>query len=91
MLHIDAVATPLALARIASILAHRRFEVLTMNVAAPVDGLRRITVEVDTADEIRLGQLVQFLNRSLDVVKVVRLTDDRSHHRRGAFVAVAFP
>jgi acetolactate synthase-1/3 small subunit len=73
VLRLDVVAMPLALARLASILARRRFDVLTMDVAAPVDGLRRITIEVDTADEIRLGQLVTFLSRSLDVVKVVRL------------------
>ncbi|TLS47990.1 acetolactate synthase small subunit [Streptomyces montanus] len=91
MLQLDVVAVPLAVARVASILAHRQFEVLTMEVAAPVDGLRRITVEVDTADEIKLQQLVKFLNRSPDVVKVVRLSDDKSHNRRGAFVTVTFP
>ncbi|TPQ15579.1 acetolactate synthase small subunit [Streptomyces sporangiiformans] len=91
MLQLDVVAVPLAVARVASILAHRQFEVLTMDVAAPVDGLRRITVEVDTADEIKLQQLVKFLNRSTDVVKVVRLSDDKSHNRRGAFVTVTFP
>ncbi|QLH26269.1 ACT domain-containing protein [Streptomyces sp. Rer75] len=71
LLRLDVVAMPLAVARIASILAHRQFDVLTMDVAAPVDGQRRITIEVDTADEIRVQQLIQFLNRSLDVVKVV--------------------
>jgi acetolactate synthase-1/3 small subunit len=91
VLRLDVVAMPLALARVATILAHRRFEVLTMDVAAPVDGLRRITIEVDTADEIRLEQLAEFLNRSPDVVKVVRLSDDKSHNRRGAFVTVTFP
>jgi acetolactate synthase-1/3 small subunit len=91
VLRLDVVAMPLAVARVASILAHRQFEVLTMEVAAPLDGLRTITIEVDTADEIRLEQLVKFLNRSPEVVKVVRLFDDRSHDRRGAFVAVAFP
>jgi acetolactate synthase-1/3 small subunit len=91
LLRLDVVAMPLAIARVAQILAHRQFDVLTMDVAAPVDGLRTITIEVDTADEIRLEQLVQFLNRSLEVVKVVRLSDDTSHSRRGAFVAVAFP
>ncbi|GAA2430994.1 hypothetical protein GCM10010191_50860 [Actinomadura vinacea] len=91
MLRIDVVAMPLAVARVATILARRGFEMLTMDVAAPVDGLRRITIEVDTADEIRLAQLVKFLNRSLDVVKVVRLSDDRSHNRRGVFVSVGFP
>jgi len=82
---------PLALTRVASIMAHRQFNVLTMDVAAPADGLRRITIEVDAPDEIKLEQLVKFLNRSPDVVKVVRLSDDTSHHRRGAFVAVTFP
>lgn len=91
VLRLDVVATPLAIARVAAILAHRQFDVVTMDVAAPVDGLRTITVEVDTADEIRLEQLVKFLNRSPEVVKVVRLSDDRSHSRYGAFVAVAFP
>ncbi|MFI0819481.1 ACT domain-containing protein [Streptomyces sp. NPDC021098] len=70
LLRLDVVAMPLAVARVATILAHRQFDVLTMDVAAPVDGLRRITIEVDAADEIRVRQLVQFLNRSLDVVKV---------------------
>lgn len=70
LLRLDVVAKPLAVARVATILAHRQFDVLTMDVAAPVDGLRRITIEVDTADEIRVRQLVQFLNRSLDVVEV---------------------
>ncbi|KAK1185546.1 hypothetical protein B7755_050185 [Streptomyces sp. NBS 14/10] len=79
MLRLDVVAAPLAVARVASILAHRQFDVITMDVAAPVDGLRRITIEVDTADEIKLQQLVKFLNRSPEVVKVVRLSDDRSH------------
>ncbi|MEW2400731.1 acetolactate synthase small subunit [Streptomyces sp. NPDC046862] len=73
VLRLDVVAVPLAVARIAAVLAHRRFDVLTMDVAAPVDGSRRITIQVDTADEVRLEQLVKFLNRSLDVVKVVRL------------------
>ncbi|MGY0064361.1 acetolactate synthase small subunit [Streptomyces sp. LZ34] len=91
VLRLDAVATPLAVARVASILAHRQFDLVTMDVAAPVDGLRRITIEVDTADEIKLEQLVKFLNRSPDVVKVVRLSDDTSHNRRGAFVTVTFP
>ena len=91
MLQLDVVAMPLTVARVASILAHRQFDVITMDVAAPVDGLRRITIEVDTADEIKLQQLVKFLNRSPEVVKVVRLSDDRSHNRRGAFVTVAFP
>ncbi|MFE2449305.1 acetolactate synthase small subunit [Streptomyces sp. NPDC059426] len=91
VLRLDVVAMPLALARIASILAHRQFNVVTMDVAAPVDGLRRITVEVDTADELELERLVKFLNRSPDVVKVIRFFGDTSHHRRGAFVAVAFP
>jgi acetolactate synthase I/III small subunit len=91
VLQLDVAAVPLAVARVASILAHRQCDVLTMDVAAPVDGLRRITIEVDTADEIKLQQLVKFLNRSTDVVKVVRLSDDKSHNRRGAFVAVAFP
>ncbi|MEU0844614.1 ACT domain-containing protein [Streptomyces sp. NPDC005962] len=72
MLRIDAVAMPLAVARIALILAHRQFDVRTMDVAAPVDGLRRITIEVATADEIRVRQLLAFLNRSPDVVRVVR-------------------
>jgi acetolactate synthase-1/3 small subunit len=76
VLRLDVVARPLAIVRVASILAHRQFEVLTMDVAAPVDGLRRITLEVDTADEIRVEQLVKFLNRSPDVVKVGRLSDD---------------
>ncbi|MEU1803757.1 hypothetical protein [Streptomyces sp. NPDC019937] len=71
LLRLDVAAVPLAVARVASILAHRQFDLLTMDVAAPVDGLRRITIEVDTADEIRVRQLVDFLNRSLDVVKVV--------------------
>jgi len=53
------------------ILAHRQFDVLTMDVAEPVDGLRRITIEVDTTDEIRVRQLIKFLNRELEVVKVV--------------------
>ncbi|MEU1942190.1 MULTISPECIES: ACT domain-containing protein [unclassified Streptomyces] len=70
VLRLDVVAMPLALARIASILAHRQFNVVTMDVAAPVDGLRRITIEVDTADELKLERLVKFLNRSPDVVKV---------------------
>ncbi|MFS7873447.1 acetolactate synthase small subunit [Streptomyces asiaticus] len=91
VLRLDVLATPLAVARIASILAHRQFDVVTMDIAAPVDGLRRITIEVDTADDIRLQQLVKFLNRSSDVVKVIRLSDDTSHNRRGAFVTVAFP
>jgi acetolactate synthase-1/3 small subunit len=91
VLRIDIAATPLAIARIASIMAQRQFGVLTMDVAAPVDGLRRITVEVDTVDEIRLGRLVKFLNRSPDVVKVVHLLDEKSHTRREAFVTVAFP
>ncbi|MEU8873777.1 acetolactate synthase small subunit [Streptomyces javensis] len=91
VLRLDALATPLAVARIASILAHRQFDVVTMDIAAPVDGVRRITIEVDTADDIRLQQLVKFLNRSNDVVKVIRLSDDMSHNRRGAFVTVAFP
>ncbi|MFD7501817.1 hypothetical protein [Streptomyces sp. NPDC059850] len=52
-------------------MAHRQFDVLTMDVAEPIDGLRRITIEVDTTDEIRVRQLVKFLNRSLEVVKVV--------------------
>ena len=81
VLRIDIAATPLAIARIASIMAQRQFGVLTMDVAAPVDGLRRITVEVDTVDEIRLGRLVKFLNRSPDVVKVVHLLDEKSHPR----------
>ncbi|MFF7656088.1 hypothetical protein ACFZCY_40735 [Streptomyces sp. NPDC007983] len=71
LLRLDVVAVPLAVARVSLILAHRQFDVLTMDVAAPVDGLRRITIELDTADEIRVRQLVDFLNRSLDVVKVV--------------------
>ncbi len=91
VLRLDVLATPLAVARIASILAHRQFDVVTMDIAAPVDGMRRITIEVDTADDIRLQQLVKFLNRSSDVVKVIRLSDDMSHNRRGAFVTVAFP
>jgi acetolactate synthase I/III small subunit len=91
VLRLDVVAMPLAVARVASILAHRQFDVVTMDVAAPVDGVRRITVEVDTADEIKLQQLVKFLNRSPDVVKVVPLSDAKSHHRHGAFVTVAFP
>ncbi|MGW4390349.1 hypothetical protein [Streptomyces sp. NPDC004685] len=74
MLCIDVVAMPLAITRVASIMAQRQFDVVTMDVAAPVDGLRRITVEVDTADEIRLGRLVKFLNRSPDVVEVVHLS-----------------
>lgn len=73
VLRLDVVATPLAVARVALIVAHRQFDVLTMDVAAPVDGLRRITIEVDTADEIRVRQLVRFLNRSLDVVRVVQV------------------
>lgn len=71
VLRIDVVATPLAVARVALILAHRQFDVLTMDVAEPVDGLRRITIEVDTTDEIRVRQLIKFLNRELEVVKVV--------------------
>ncbi|MFB6851040.1 ACT domain-containing protein [Streptomyces sp. NPDC056121] len=86
MLRIDVVAMPLAITRVASIMAQRQFDVVTMDVAAPVDGLRRITVEVDTADEIRLDRLVKFLNRSPDVVKVVHLSDERSHTRREVFV-----
>ncbi|NEW70860.1 ACT domain-containing protein [Streptomyces rhizosphaericus] len=74
VLRLDALATPLAVARIASILAHRRFDVVTMDIAAPVDGVRRITIEVDTTDDIRLRQLGNFLNRSSDVVEVFRLT-----------------
>lgn len=73
MLRLDVVAMPLAVARVASILAHRRFDVLTMAVAPPVDGLRRITIEVDTADETRVRQLVGFLDRSTEVVEVTRL------------------
>ncbi|MFE5176354.1 acetolactate synthase small subunit [Streptomyces sp. NPDC056634] len=91
MLRIDVVAMPLAITRVASIMAQRQFDVVTMDVAAPVDGLRRITVEVDTADEIRLGRLVKFLNRAPDVVKVVHLSDERSHTRREVFVTVTFP
>ncbi|MDT0541657.1 MULTISPECIES: ACT domain-containing protein [Streptomyces] len=78
LLRLDVVAMPLTVARVASILAHRQFDVVTMDVAAPVDGLRTITIEVDTADDIRLQQLVQFLNRSPDVVRVVRLADAAS-------------
>lgn len=74
MLRLDALATPLAVARIASILAHRRFDVVTMDIAAPVDGMRSIIIEVDTTDDIRLRQLGNFLNRSSDVVEVFRLT-----------------
>ncbi|MBP8531675.1 ACT domain-containing protein [Streptomyces sp. MK37H] len=77
VLRLDVLATPLAVARVASILAHRQFDVVTMDIAAPVDGLRRVTIEVDTADDIRLQQLVKFLNRSSDVVMVIRLPDDR--------------
>ncbi|WP_143677931.1 MULTISPECIES: ACT domain-containing protein [Streptomyces violaceusniger group] len=73
VLRLDVLATPLAVARIASILAHRQFDVITMDIAAPVDGLRRITIEVDTTDDIRLRQLGNFLNRSSDVVEVFRL------------------
>ncbi|WP_262698465.1 MULTISPECIES: acetolactate synthase small subunit [Streptomyces] len=91
VLRLDVLATPLAVARITSILAHRQFDVVTMDIAAPVDGVRRITIEVDTADDIRVQQLVKFLNRSSDVVKVIRLSDDMSHNRRGAFVTVTFP
>ncbi|MGW2082821.1 hypothetical protein ACWCOW_38990 [Streptomyces sp. NPDC001939] len=91
MLRIDVVAMPLAITRVASIMAQRQFDVVTMDVAAPVDGLRRITVEVDTADEIRLDRLVKFLNRSPDVVKVVHLSDERSHTRREVFGTVTFP
>ncbi|GAA1251133.1 ACT domain-containing protein [Streptomyces javensis] len=73
VLRLDALATPLAVARIASILAHRQFDVVTMDIAAPIDGVRRITIEVDTTDDIRLRQLSKFLNRSSDVVEVIRL------------------
>ncbi|MFC9501414.1 acetolactate synthase small subunit [Streptomyces sp. NPDC056982] len=91
VLRIDVVAMPLAITRVASIMAQRQFDVVTMDVAAPVDGLRRITVEVDTADEIRLGRLVKFLNRSPDVVKVIHLADEQSHTRREVFATITFP
>jgi acetolactate synthase small subunit len=71
VLWLDVVATSHVLARITSIMAKRRFEVITMEIAEPADGQRRITMEVEVADDFELQKLIKFLNQSPDVVKVV--------------------
>jgi acetolactate synthase I/III small subunit len=78
VLWLDVVATSHVLARVTSIMAKRRFEVVTMEISAPAGGQRRITVEVGVADDLDLQRLVKFLNQSPDVVKVARPTDMRS-------------
>jgi acetolactate synthase-1/3 small subunit len=86
VLRIDVLDTPRALARLTSIMALRQAEVVTMEVSAPADGTRRVTVEGAGADDLRIQQLVKFLNRCADVLKVARVLDHRAHQRRAAFV-----
>lgn len=82
---------PRALARLALVLAHRQVELIGLAASGSVDGFAAVSVEVDVADDAELARIVKFLNRCVDVVKVVHLDQDLTHQREAVLVKLACP
>ncbi|WP_089102062.1 ACT domain-containing protein [Streptomyces hyaluromycini] len=76
VLDIDVTARPQAVARVASIVAFRQFELTTLQVDELIDDRRRITIHVRVSDETRLEQLKKFLYRTPDVIKIITRLED---------------
>lgn len=69
-LDLNVVATPEVVLRVASILARRHCEVVTMRVDKQRQGRRRINVEVACAGSVGPQSLARFLAQSADVLDV---------------------
>ena len=64
-----------ALSRVIGLFAQRNYNIETLNVAPTEDEtLSRVTLST-TGDETRIEQITKHLNRLIEVVKVVDLTD----------------
>ena len=64
-----------ALSRVIGLFAQRNYNIETLNVAPTEDEtLSRVTLST-TGDENRIEQITKHLNRLIEVVKVIDLTD----------------
>lgn len=77
-----------ALVSLTQVLAHRRVNVVSLTVAAEAGGYRAVSAEIDVEHTDELDRIVKFLNRCVDVIKVVALDAETAHHRQAALIKI---
>lgn len=79
---------PQALLNLSQVLVHRQVNVVSMMMTTGQDGYRIVSVEIDVEQPDDFDRTVKFLNRCVDVIKVVALDTDTAHHRQAVLVKV---
>lgn len=78
-----------ALSRVVGLFAQRNYNIETLNVAPTEDAtLSRVTLSTEVADAARLEQITKHLNRLIEVVKVVDLSEGEHVERELMLVKV---
>jgi acetolactate synthase-1/3 small subunit len=79
---------PQALVNLAQLLVHRQVNVVSMMMTTEQDDYHTVSAEIDVQRPDEFDRIVKFLNRCVDVIKVVALDTETAHHRQAVLVKV---
>jgi acetolactate synthase-1/3 small subunit len=89
LIHIVARDRSRVLVEIVSVLAHRGVSVVSLSSwRSTEDDMLRVHVVIDVDSPLEVDRAHKWLNRIVEVVKVVRMADDSSHRRTAVLVKV---